>query len=123
MREVLCQIYSKEYIFLLLLASAFLITVACAELSYYDMSNQESVHQNQVLNRTSDILYLTSNATNLMMDINYFDLGKQASYSNNFTTTNFIGASLDLHFLNERLRDLSLSNYSVPSMISGVNYS
>ena len=51
------------------------------------------------------------------------DLNNQIGYSNNFTSVKIISQALDLHFINERLRGLSVATYNLPSILNGTTYS
>ena len=46
----------------------------------------------------------------------------QVNYQNNYVSINLIDQSLELHFLNERLRQYGVATYTVPSKISGITY-
>lgn len=83
------------------------------------MASQKQVAQNNLLNKTGDLIFWYTNATDLEIGLNYLDFGGQLTYSNNFTNVSIISTTLDLHFVNERLRSLSKASYSIPSLING----
>jgi hypothetical protein len=122
-RTVKELIFSKEYLVLFVLAIIILGSTLYCEIATFSLASEKQVSQNSILNQTGDIVYWYTNLTKLEVGLNYMDLNSQIGYSNNFTRVKILSRSLDLHFVNERLRSLSIATYSLPSILNGTTYS
>lgn len=101
-----------------------IVGIFVSEMLFYNTMTFKQISQNNMINRTSDIIHYANNYTEIGIYMNYFDMNSQFSYSNNFTNiTNMLPDTLKLQALNERLKDLSVEKYPIPSVsLPGVSY-
>ena len=100
MTEILKEIYSKQYVVLLLLGILSIVGMITAEVFFLQSSEKQSEYQLQVIGTTTKVLFFYNSSLAIGMRVNYIDLLKNFNYRNTIPQIDLVNLSLILQGAN-----------------------